>query len=174
LGVFFRNNHFGTIFKIESSLYVLATDIGFAGKGVVWERLDEVNGDTVYCDANFKEIQIDDSAEAGAPAIDPAVSGSYANQEDLDYELALQMQREADNAATQAVLQRAAAPSAAQGGARRDVSGPGVAPVGASGQVHASDGRLLPSTESDRLVSPQAAAEAAPKKKKKKSACTIQ
>jgi hypothetical protein len=79
LGVFFRNNHFGTIFKIESSLYVLATDIGFAGKGVVWERLDEVNGETVYCDANFKEILIDDSAEVGVFAIDPAVSGSYVN-----------------------------------------------------------------------------------------------
>ena len=28
----------------------------------------------VYCDANFKEIQIDDSAEAGAPAIDAAAA----------------------------------------------------------------------------------------------------
>jgi hypothetical protein len=160
LAVFFRNNHFGTIFKMDSSLYVLATDIGFAGKGVVWERLDEVNGDTVYCDANFNEIQIDDTVEPEAPPI-ASVEGS---QEDLDYQLALQMQREADNAATQAVLQTQA------------VAGPGVAPVAASGQVHGAQG-LAPGA--DRLAAPvqnpeTAPAQAAPKKKKKKSACAIQ
>ena len=32
LGAFFRNNHFSTIFKKDGSLYLLATDIGFAGK----------------------------------------------------------------------------------------------------------------------------------------------
>merc|ERR1719321_2121442 len=97
LGAFFRNNHFSTIFKKDGSLYLLATDIGFAGKGVVWERLDEVNGDTVYCDANFNEIQIDDTIEPEATPIDTA-GEAYGNQEDLDFQLALQMQQEADNA----------------------------------------------------------------------------
>ena len=26
-------------------------------QGVVWERLDEVNGDTIYCDADFNEVR---------------------------------------------------------------------------------------------------------------------
>jgi hypothetical protein len=159
LGVFFRNNHFGTIFKMDSSLYVLATDIGFAGKGVVWERLDEVNGDTVYCDANFQEVQIDDTVDPEAQPVDAAVAGSFQNQDDLDYQLALQMQREADNAATQAVLQSAA------------VAGPGVAPVAASGQVQGQPEAAAappPNAANAQVQQP------APKKKKKKSACSIQ
>ena len=58
LCVFFRNNHFNTLFKLEGELYLLATDQGFIHEdGVVWERLSGVSGDTSYCAADFKPYQ---------------------------------------------------------------------------------------------------------------------
>lgn len=43
LGIFFRNNHFNTILKLNGSLYILVTDIGFLDKQeIVWELLNEV------------------------------------------------------------------------------------------------------------------------------------
>lgn len=43
LCVFFRNNHFSTLFKYEGRLYLLVTDQGYLHEDrVVWERLDEV------------------------------------------------------------------------------------------------------------------------------------
>ena len=43
LAVFFRNNHFSTLFKYNGALYLLVTDLGFREQPkIVWERLDEV------------------------------------------------------------------------------------------------------------------------------------
>eukprot|EP01068_Selenidium_serpulae_P018670 Selendium_serpulae@DN6476_c0_g1_i1.p1 len=54
-GVLFRNNHFSTIFKYEKGLYTLATDVTFCDTPeAVWERLDQIDGDTVYCDGRFR------------------------------------------------------------------------------------------------------------------------
>ncbi|VAI90776.1 unnamed protein product [Triticum turgidum subsp. durum] len=54
LCVFFRNNHFNTMFKYNGSLYLLATDQGFFGQtDLVWQTLDEVNGDGVFLTSNF-------------------------------------------------------------------------------------------------------------------------
>uniref|UniRef100_A0A0D9WU23 MINDY deubiquitinase domain-containing protein n=1 Tax=Leersia perrieri TaxID=77586 RepID=A0A0D9WU23_9ORYZ len=54
LCVFFRNNHFNTMFKYNGSLYLLATDQGFFSQSdLVWQRLDEVNGDGVFLTSNF-------------------------------------------------------------------------------------------------------------------------
>ncbi|XP_044959884.1 ubiquitin carboxyl-terminal hydrolase MINDY-2 isoform X2 [Hordeum vulgare subsp. vulgare] len=54
LCVFFRNNHFNTMFKYNGSLYLLATDQGFFSQtDLVWQRLDEVNGDGVFLTSNF-------------------------------------------------------------------------------------------------------------------------
>ena len=53
--VFFRNNHFSTMFKHEGSLYLLLTDIGYEHRSeYVWERLTEIDGDTMCCNAKFK------------------------------------------------------------------------------------------------------------------------
>ncbi|KAH6831054.1 FAM63A-like protein [Perilla frutescens var. hirtella] len=61
LCVFFRNNHFNTMFKYEGELYILATDQGFINQpDLVWEKLNEVNGDTVYVMGNFKDFKVDD------------------------------------------------------------------------------------------------------------------
>ncbi|OIT08866.1 hypothetical protein A4A49_05954, partial [Nicotiana attenuata] len=42
LCVFFRNNHFNTMFKFEGELYILATDQGYINQSdLVWEKLNE-------------------------------------------------------------------------------------------------------------------------------------
>ncbi|GJR14373.1 ubiquitin carboxyl-terminal hydrolase MINDY-1 isoform X2, partial [Tanacetum coccineum] len=57
LCVLFRNNHFDTMFKVESGLYLLVTDQGYSYEShVVWEKLTEVNGNTVFVDSDFKEM----------------------------------------------------------------------------------------------------------------------
>eukprot|EP00271_Cylindrocystis_brebissonii_P004037 TRINITY_DN1539_c0_g1_i3.p1 TRINITY_DN1539_c0_g1~~TRINITY_DN1539_c0_g1_i3.p1 ORF type:complete len:598 (-),score=114.01 TRINITY_DN1539_c0_g1_i3:706-2499(-) len=49
LCVFFRNNHFNTIFKFEGSLYMLATDQGYYNQpNLVWEKLNQLDGDTEF------------------------------------------------------------------------------------------------------------------------------
>ncbi|GAB2224583.1 hypothetical protein Drorol1_Dr00005345 [Drosera rotundifolia] len=60
LCVFFRNNHFSTMFKFEGELYLLATDQGYLNQpDLVWEKLNEVNGDTQYMTSNFKEFRLE-------------------------------------------------------------------------------------------------------------------
>ncbi|ONK54945.1 uncharacterized protein A4U43_UnF9440 [Asparagus officinalis] len=60
LCVFFRNNHFNTMFKFNGELYLLATDQGYINQpDLVWEKLNEVNGDTVFMTGNFTEFKID-------------------------------------------------------------------------------------------------------------------
>jgi ubiquitin carboxyl-terminal hydrolase MINDY-1/2 len=45
LAVFFRNNHFSTIFRNNGKLYLLVTDMGYQNvESVVWERLDDIDG----------------------------------------------------------------------------------------------------------------------------------
>ena len=54
LCVFFRNNHFSTMFKNNGQLYLLCTDSGFkARSAVAWERLSDINGDTELCSPSF-------------------------------------------------------------------------------------------------------------------------
>lgn len=63
--VFFRNNHFNTMFKYEGELYILATDQGYINQpDLVWEKLNEVNGDTVYMTGNFKKFKMDDPSNS--------------------------------------------------------------------------------------------------------------
>lgn len=57
LGVFFRNNHFSTLFKHEGSLYLLCTDHSLLARaGVMWERLSDINGDTELVSPTFGHI----------------------------------------------------------------------------------------------------------------------
>ena len=43
--VFFRNNHFSTMFRHQGHLYLLVTDLGYQHEtSVVWERLDGIDG----------------------------------------------------------------------------------------------------------------------------------
>ncbi|KAI9095832.1 hypothetical protein DFS34DRAFT_164167 [Phlyctochytrium arcticum] len=60
--VLFRNNHFHTLYKRVQmdgtiSLYTLVTDQGFVhADGVVWERMENVEGDSTMCDGNGMPI----------------------------------------------------------------------------------------------------------------------
>ncbi|CAL5442311.1 unnamed protein product [Camellia sinensis] len=63
LCVFFRNNHFNTMFKYDDELYILATDQGYINQpDLVWEKLNEVNGDTLFMTGNFKEFKVENHA----------------------------------------------------------------------------------------------------------------
>lgn len=45
LAVFFRNNHFSTIYKNAGRLFLLVSDLGYEHEDrVVWELLDEIDG----------------------------------------------------------------------------------------------------------------------------------
>ena len=55
--MFFRNNHFNTLFCHKGQLYLLVTDLGFLWeRGVVWEALCSVQGDTHFCNAEFVQV----------------------------------------------------------------------------------------------------------------------
>nr|GMD99918.1 ubiquitin carboxyl-terminal hydrolase MINDY-2 [Ipomoea batatas] len=106
LCVFFRNNHFNTMFKFEGELYILATDQGFINQpDLVWEKLNEVNGNTEYVTGNFKEFKAETLAstpwdEQSALAstadylasIDNAAQGQSSFNSDLQLAIALQQQ----------------------------------------------------------------------------------
>lgn len=70
LGVFYRNGHFSTLVRNEGEVYLLCTDLGFAGSHIIWERLDNVNGNTTHCDSSFQANTVDSQdAEAIAAAM---------------------------------------------------------------------------------------------------------
>ncbi|GMF51658.1 unnamed protein product [Phytophthora fragariaefolia] len=65
LCVFFRNNHFSTLFKFEGALYLLVTDAGYLDEpSVVWELLNEIDGDTEYLDADFRPVTSTEQQES--------------------------------------------------------------------------------------------------------------
>lgn len=52
--ILFRNNHFSTLFKYQGELYSLITDAGYRREtSIVWEKLNQVDNDTVFCDSSF-------------------------------------------------------------------------------------------------------------------------
>ncbi|KAK2664695.1 hypothetical protein Ddye_003269 [Dipteronia dyeriana] len=106
LCVFFRNNHFSTMFKFDGELYLLATDQGYINQpDLVWEKLNEVNGDTLFMTSNFKEFKLDSHTndtwdEHGAmsstadylASIDSAAHVGLDINSDLQLAIALQQQ----------------------------------------------------------------------------------
>ncbi|GMI96216.1 hypothetical protein HRI_003290900 [Hibiscus trionum] len=96
LCVFFRNNHFSTMFKYDGELYLLATDQGYLNQpDLVWEKLNEVNGDTLFMTGNFKEFK----ADSYATSIDDYTAGidgsAHAGADEIsDLQLALALQQE--------------------------------------------------------------------------------
>lgn len=106
LCVFFRNNHFSTMFKFNGELYLLATDQGYINQpDLVWEKLNEVNGDSVFMTGNFKEFKAEnqggdswDEHNAMSSTADYLASIDNSGQEgstlnsDLQLAIALQQQ----------------------------------------------------------------------------------
>ncbi|KDP25542.1 hypothetical protein JCGZ_20698 [Jatropha curcas] len=99
LCVFFRNNHFSTMFKYDGELYLLATDQGYLNQpDLVWEKLNEVNGDTLFMTGNFKEFKVEnhsnetwDEHNAMASTADYIASIDSAAQAGLDINSDLQL-----------------------------------------------------------------------------------
>jgi len=98
LAVFFRNSHFNAMLKYDGDLYLLCTDIAFAHSHIVWEKLDEVDGDTSYCDAQFavNAAQSDEAAALAAAqaAQDSFVAAAAGGGADADAMLAMQLMQE--------------------------------------------------------------------------------
>lgn len=83
--VFFRNNHFATLTKhTDGHLYLLVTDLGYANApAVVWERLDVIDGNTDFVNADF--------VQPGTPfsPVQQPVVGDDDNES--EYKLALEL-----------------------------------------------------------------------------------
>lgn len=95
LCVFFRNNHFATLTKYKGILYLLVTDLGYSGVNeVVWEKLDDISGDTDLYDESFRKsmVQSIDPVTSG-PNLTPEQLLAQRGQTDNDYQLALELSR---------------------------------------------------------------------------------
>lgn len=92
LSVFFRNNHFSTMTKHKSHLYLLVTDQGFLQEEqVVWESLHNVDGDSCFCDSDFHLTHsLGKASEAGGGSGSPGKQ----LQVDQDYLIALSLQQQ--------------------------------------------------------------------------------
>lgn len=95
LCVFFRNNHFNSLYRHNNELFLLVTDQGLLMESqVVWETLSNVEGDCHFTDATFRTYtKPAPSTEAILP--DPNVAVGSPEQIDHDYQVALYLQEEA-------------------------------------------------------------------------------
>ncbi|XP_006861453.1 PREDICTED: protein FAM63A [Chrysochloris asiatica] len=92
LSVFFRNNHFSTMTKHKSHLYLLVTDQGFLQEEqVVWESLHNVDGDSCFCDSDF---HLSHSLVKASGAEGGSGSPEKQRQVDQDYLIALSLQQQ--------------------------------------------------------------------------------
>ena len=58
ISILFRNNHFSTLYKRNGELFILVTDHGFLNeKNVIWETLQNINGDCTFVDENFNNYK---------------------------------------------------------------------------------------------------------------------
>ncbi|KND00931.1 uncharacterized protein SPPG_04033 [Spizellomyces punctatus DAOM BR117] len=116
LAVLFRNNHFCTLFKRVGkdgtiALYTLVTDQGFVGaEAVVWETMDNVEGDSSFVDGCFNRFETSGESEHIPSAnlsggqqpsmigledyVDVGGQGREATQASSDLALALSLQEE--------------------------------------------------------------------------------
>ncbi len=95
LCVFFRNNHFATLTKHNGVLYLLVTDLGYANTPeIVWEKLDNIDGDTEYCNEFFEKPAPRAELKPGpGPTIAPELLLAQRSQAESDYQLALAMSK---------------------------------------------------------------------------------
>nr|GMD97687.1 ubiquitin carboxyl-terminal hydrolase MINDY-2 [Ipomoea batatas] len=130
LCVFFRNNHCNTMFKFEGELYILATDIGFLNQpNLVWEKLNEVKGDTYYVTSNFKQFKLGNSSNNAWDRLTAITStaefleslGNAVKNKYFDPEMELVMslqQRDLEQQGCQAQVNRNQAQPTGDGGPR--------------------------------------------------------
>jgi hypothetical protein len=101
LAILFRNNHFATICKHNDHLYLLCTDEGFVDKeDIVWERIDEIGGDNIYCKGDFQALQGNDDILQRIE-MNEKKREEQRRIEERDLALAMQLQREEEKRARQ-------------------------------------------------------------------------
>jgi len=110
VAAFFRNNHFSTVLKYRGYIYSLVTDQGYSNEpSVVWELINEINGDTDYYNDQFEKPHIEEDLEPvpmSSTIVDlptnPTAGGSTQStdnsKEELseDYLIAKRLQEEED------------------------------------------------------------------------------
>merc|ERR1711971_463383 len=89
LAIFFRNNHFSTIYKRNNELFLLVTDQGFLKEStVVWETLNSIDGDGQFVDSNFIT-----APPKASPKLSPSKTATWATnlspEQQLDQDLQL-------------------------------------------------------------------------------------
>ena len=117
LCVFFRNNHFSTLYKHKGELFLLVTDQGFLTEpAVIWETLLNIEGDGQFVNSEYRTIQLESnivppplavtstvspqlvtattSTTPAQPATSDTSSMTNLSQEDQDYLIALSLQQE--------------------------------------------------------------------------------
>lgn len=103
LAVFFRNNHFSTIYKRKMELFLLVTDQGFLKEPrVVWETLNSIDGDNQFVDEGFLTVTptAEESATHSAKPVDPSVADLPPDKQiDRDLQLAMTLAREEETEA---------------------------------------------------------------------------
>lgn len=158
LCVFFRNNHFNTMFKLDGELYLLATDQGYINQpDLVWEKLNEVNGDTLFMTGNFKEFKVDDHGNSSwdehnamantadyLASIDNSAEAPSGFNSDLQLAIALQQQEFEQQPQQQRTMPQQI------GGGSRLVTGPQVPRTSAKNS--SSSSRQEPKSSKDKCV----------------------
>lgn len=85
LAIFFRNNHFSTIYKHKQELFLLVTDQGFLKEpSVVWETLNSIDGDGHFVDSEF--ITAPPKAEAKMSPSKQLSSSKLSPEQQLEQE----------------------------------------------------------------------------------------
>merc|ERR1711924_169345 len=97
VAVFFRNNHFSTVFKFEDKTHLLVTDSGYRDvPECAWECVTDTHGDNQFV-AGFtseKDAMAAMAAAQEGAQQDPESLLHHQLQEENDYALALQMQQQ--------------------------------------------------------------------------------
>lgn len=95
--VLFRNNHFSTIHMRNASLWSLLTDQGFTKQAAVWEKLQNVDGDSQFVTSDFTPFKgtaedyanLHDASDMHGLSEPPK---EFDQRIDLDAQLAAQLQ----------------------------------------------------------------------------------
>mmetsp|Transcript_26947 Transcript_26947/g.39917 ORF Transcript_26947/g.39917 Transcript_26947/m.39917 type:complete len:277 (+) Transcript_26947:819-1649(+) len=108
LCTFFRNNHFNTMLKRDGKLYLLVTDLGYIHEpSVVWELLDEIDGNTELMDSSFlpsgSASALDTSNQPAAASSSPIIGNNI-----IDPDVLLAMQLSQDEKSSEPPTQNAA------------------------------------------------------------------
>ena len=85
--------------KHAGMLYLLVTDLGYANTPeIVWEKLDNIDGDTMYCTEEFGTPRLHTELRpADGPSIAPELILAQRGMAESDYQLALALSKNSNN-----------------------------------------------------------------------------